>query len=60
MILTFIFSALIHEFVLTMTFQRICPILFVLTMGEIVLVIGSGWMKNTKFGNVFFWLGCVL
>eukprot|EP01083_Nonionella_stella_P028344 78061_1 len=56
-LMTFLFSAALHELVLTMTCRVFHPFLFTMMVAEIVLVFASHILKRSTFGNFFFWFG---
>lgn len=57
---TFFFSAALHEYCLCMIFKMIRPILLGLMIWQIPLIfIGKRYLKNTTFGNYFFWFSIV-
>ncbi len=59
--MTFIVSAVLHEYVMCMLIKLFRPILFVMMMVQIPLItIGKKFLKNTTFGNLFFWFSNML
>jgi hypothetical protein len=58
--ITFLVSALFHEYCLCIIIKLFRPIMFLLMMMQVPLAIfGRKYLKNTTFGNYFFW-GSVL
>lgn len=59
--MTFIVSAILHEYVLCVLIKIFRPMMFVLMMSQIPLItIGRKFLKNTTFGNLFFWFSNLL
>jgi sterol O-acyltransferase len=56
-IVTFLFSSLLHEMVLTVVFRTFAPWLILLQMGQLPMIWVGRRIKKTRFGNVFFWWG---
>lgn len=59
--MTFIVSAILHEYVLCVMIKLFRPMMFVLMIAQIPLItIGRKFLKNTTFGNLFFWFSNLL
>jgi sterol O-acyltransferase len=59
--ITFIVSAILHEYVLCILIKLFRPMMFVLMMVQIPLItVGRKYFKNTTFGNLFFWFSNLL
>lgn len=59
-LITFVFSALLHEFLLSMVFRMVYPLMFFSMVGQIPLIYLTRWMQNNKSGLYLFWMGLIL
>lgn len=60
-IMTFVFSAVFHEYVLCIVIKLFRPIMFTLMMIQIpMLYIGKNYLKGTTKGNYFNWFSLIL
>jgi hypothetical protein len=60
-IATFLFSAILHEFCLCVMIRLFRPYMFGLMMTQIpLLYLGKKFLKNTTFGNLFFWFSLLI
>eukprot|EP00825_Cyclidium_porcatum_P007537 TRINITY_DN13776_c0_g1_i4.p1 TRINITY_DN13776_c0_g1~~TRINITY_DN13776_c0_g1_i4.p1 ORF type:complete len:156 (+),score=9.69 TRINITY_DN13776_c0_g1_i4:186-653(+) len=59
-IMTFGFSACLHEYITMLVFKTFRPIIFLFMIYQIPLFYVTRFMRNTKFGNLFFWFGIIL
>lgn len=60
-IITFLFSAVLHEFSICVILRLVYPFLFVLMIFQLpVIYFTKKYMKNTTFGNYFFWFSIIL
>jgi hypothetical protein len=57
---TFLFSALLHEFLLAMIFRIIRPIFLVFIVFQVPLIYMTKFMHGKKLGVFFFWLGLLI
>lgn len=58
---TFLFSALLHEYVLCIIIKLFRPFMFMLMMLQIPLIyLGKKYLKNTTGGNYFFWFSLII
>jgi hypothetical protein len=58
---TFLFSALLHEYVLCVVIKLFRPFMFVLMMLQIPLIyFGKKYLKNTTGGNYFVWFSMII
>ena len=56
-LITFLFSAALHEFALVIVLKIIYPFMFLLMIAQLpVIYITKVYLKNTNFGNYFYWL----
>lgn len=59
--LTFIISAILHEFVLCVLIKLFKPYMFFMMLIQIPLMpLGGKYLKKTTFGNLFFWFSNML
>jgi len=59
--MTFIVSAILHEYCLCVLIKLFRPMMFVMMLAQIpLLTIGRKYLKNTTFGNLFFWFSNLL
>eukprot|EP00744_Colponema_vietnamica_P004820 GILI01007140.1.p1 GENE.GILI01007140.1~~GILI01007140.1.p1 ORF type:complete len:447 (-),score=126.18 GILI01007140.1:244-1584(-) len=59
-VMTFFFSACLHELLLAAVFRMIRPYLFGLMMLQIPLIYLGRLFKGTRGGNLFFWFSLIL
>jgi sterol O-acyltransferase len=60
-LLTFIFSALLHEYCLCIVIKLFRPYMFLLMMIQLpILAFGKKYLKNTTGGNFFFWYSVLI
>lgn len=59
-IVTFVFSACLHEFVTVLIFRTFRPVLFIFMIYQIPLFYLTRFMKGKRYGNAFFWFGVIL
>ena len=59
-ILTFLFSAALHELLLAIIFRIIRPIFLGYILFQVPLIKMTKWMKNNRIGSYFFWLGIIV
>lgn len=60
-LMTIAFSAALHEFAICIVLRLIYPFMFVLMIAQIpVIFFTRAYLKNTKFGNYFFWSMTIL
>lgn len=58
---TFIISAIFHEYILCLLVRQFKPFMFLLMMIQIpMVIIGRKFFKATTFGNYFFWTSTLL
>lgn len=57
--LTFLFSALLHEFLLAIIFRIIRPIFLGFIVFQVPLIYMTKFMEGKKSGNYLFWFGIV-
>jgi sterol O-acyltransferase len=58
--ITFLFSAMLHEFLLAMIFRTIRPIFLAFIIGQVPLIYLTKFMRGKKSGNYVFWLGIII
>lgn len=59
-IITFVFSAILHEMIMMTAFRMFAPYLFAFMMLQIPFIFVFGrYFKGTKYGNYVFWI-CVI
>ena len=59
-IATFVFSALLHEFLFAMMFRSLIPIITVFMLFQIPLIHLTRFMTGKKGGAYLFWVGLIL
>ena len=59
-LITFIFSAMIHEFLLAIIFRIVRPIFFGFIVGQVPLFYITKFMSGRKSGSYLFWWGIIL
>eukprot|EP01117_Protostelium_nocturnum_P018054 TRINITY_DN7465_c0_g1_i1.p1 TRINITY_DN7465_c0_g1~~TRINITY_DN7465_c0_g1_i1.p1 ORF type:complete len:448 (-),score=92.65 TRINITY_DN7465_c0_g1_i1:61-1404(-) len=55
MLVTFLFSSIIHEYFMCVSLRMFRPWLFLSQMGHIGLIVLGKGLKGTRTGNLFFW-----
>jgi sterol O-acyltransferase len=56
-ILTFVFSALLHEYLATFIFRTFAPVLSFFMLLQIPLIQVTKWMRKKRSGIYLFWFG---
>jgi sterol O-acyltransferase len=59
-IVTFLISAVLHEYFMSMVFRLFRPYFFGMQLTQLPLIFFARMLKGTRFGNVFFWFGMTL
>ncbi len=59
-LITFIFSAVLHEFLLAIIFRIIRPIFLGFIVGQVPLIYLTKFMAGKKSGSYLFWFGIIL
>ena len=59
-IITFMLSAIVHEFLAAILFRIFRPILFGFMVGQIPVIYLTKFMRGTKSGAYLFWFGIFL
>jgi sterol O-acyltransferase len=57
--ITFLFSAVLHEFLLAMIFRIVRPIFLAFIVGQVPLIYLTKFMRGKKSGSLLFWFGII-
>lgn len=58
--ITFLFSAMLHEYLLAVIFRIIRPFFLGFIIGQVPLIYLTKFMKGKKSGTYLFWLGIII
>lgn len=58
--ITFLFSAMLHEYIVAVIFRIVRPYFLCFIVGQIPLIYLTKFMKGKKSGMYLFWLGIII